>query len=233
VLAFIILFFAVVRYIAQRNLKEKILRLEKEQAIEKERNRIARDMHDDLGSGLTKIAILSEVVKTQLQQPDKAREQLENISVSSRELVDNMQDIIWVLNPKNDTLESLASYLREYALKFFEPFETKVQFKYPEEIPAVKLTEEQRRNIFLIIKESFNNIAKHAECSRVILQLEKINMQINFMIEDDGKGFNSSNTRAFGNGLQNMKNRMEQINGYYIIHSQPGKGTVTRISFTL
>jgi len=233
ILALAVLFFSVVKYIAQRNLKEKILRLEKEQAIEKERNRIARDMHDDLGSGLTKIAILSEVAKTQLQQPDKAKAQLENISVSSRELVDSMQDIIWVLNPKNDTLESLASYVREYALKFFEPFESNIQFDYPENIPVVKLTEEQRRNIFLVIKESFNNIAKHAWCNSVKLRLQKKDNSIIFIIEDDGKGFDISNTRAFGNGLQNMRTRMLQVNGTYNITSEPSKGTVTTISVML
>ncbi len=233
ILAFAILFFSIVKYIAQRNLKEKILRLEKEQAIEKERNRIARDMHDDLGSGLTKIAILSEVAKTQLQQPDKARLQLENISVSSRELVDNMQDIIWVLNPKNDTLESLASYVREYALKFFEPFQSGVQFNYPDNIPVVTLTEEQRRNIFLVIKESFNNIAKHAWCNTVKLQLQKKNNSIIFIIGDDGKGFDVASTRVFGNGLQNMRTRMLQVNGTYDITSSPGKGTVTKISIEL
>jgi len=233
VIALAILFFAVVRYIAQRNLKEKILRLEKEQAIEKERNRIARDMHDDLGSGLTKIAILSEVAKTQLQEPGKAKAQLENISTSSRELVDSMQDIIWILNPKNDSLESLASYIREYALKFFESFETKLQFNYPDEIPVVKLTEEQRRNIFLVIKESFNNIAKHAWCNSVALTLNKKENTIEFIIEDDGKGFDISNTRAFGNGLQNMRSRMQQISGAYEISSQPGKGTATKISVRL
>ena len=233
ILALAVLFFSVVKYIAQRNLKEKILRLEKEQAIEKERNRIARDMHDDLGSGLTKIAILSEVAKTQLQEPDKAKAQLENISVSSRELVDSMQDIIWVLNPKNDTLDSLASYVREYALKFFEPFESNIQFDYPENIPVVKLTEEQRRNIFLVIKESFNNIAKHAWCNTVKLQLQKKDNSIVFIIEDDGKGFDISNTRAFGNGLQNMRTRMLQVNGTYDIISKPGRGAVTTISIEL
>src|ERR1041384_5262512 len=121
-LVLLTLFVLIVRYVSQRNLKEKLLRLEKEQAIEKERNRISRDMHDDLGSGLTKIAIMSEVVKKQIHEPEKAKQQLENISESSRELVDNLQDIIWVLNPKNDTLENLASYIREYALKYFEAF---------------------------------------------------------------------------------------------------------------
>src|SRR5438477_8110295 len=156
-MALFTVFALVVRYISQRNLKDRLLRLEKEQAVEKERNRISRDIHDDLGSGLTKIAIMSEVVKKQIHEPEKARQQLENISQSSRELVDNLQDIIWVLNPKNDTLESLASYIREYSLKFFEPFGIEVQFNYPEKFPEVKLSEETRRNIFLVVKESFNN----------------------------------------------------------------------------
>lgn len=97
----ILIFGFVVRYISQRNLKEKLLQLEKDQAIEKERNRISRDIHDNLGSGLTKIAIMSEVVKKQLNEPGKAKQQLENISESSRELVDSLQDIIWILLIEN------------------------------------------------------------------------------------------------------------------------------------
>ena len=214
-----------VRYVAQRNLKEKLLMLEKEQAVERERNRISRDMHDDLGSGLTKIAIMSEVVKKQIHDPEKARQQLENISESSRELVDNLQDIIWVLNPKNDTLDSLAAYIREYALKFFEPFETDVQFDYPEKFPEIKLSEETRRNIFLAIKESFNNIAKHAWCNTVKISIKYSSSQLHLMIKDDGKGFDPAQVRPFGNGLINMQNRIEQISGQYKIASKPGEGT--------
>ncbi|MEO7049965.1 MAG: histidine kinase [Ferruginibacter sp.] len=210
------------------------LRFEKTNAIIQtrleERNRIAQDMHDDLGSGLTKIAILSEVAKTQLLQPEKAKKQLENIAVSSRELVDSLQDIIWILNTKNDTVESLASYVREYALKFFEPFETNVKFVYPDEIQDVKLTEEQRLNLFLVIKETLNNTAKHAWCNTITIELTQIQKALFFIIKDDGKGFEMNNTRIFGNGLQNMKTRMEQVNGVYKITSEKGKGTITKLS---
>jgi signal transduction histidine kinase len=194
-----------------------------------ERNRIAHDMHDDLGSGLTKIAILSEVAKTQLLQPEKARAQLENIAVSSRELVDSLQDIIWILNSKNDTLESLASYIREYALKFLEPTDIDVSFIYPENIADIKLTEEQRRNVFLVIKETLNNTAKYAQCRKVTISLEHAQSNIQFTVTDDGKGFDISNTRSFGNGLQNMKERMLQVNGSCSIFSEPGKGTVSTL----
>ncbi|MGB8191640.1 MAG: triple tyrosine motif-containing protein, partial [Chitinophagaceae bacterium] len=202
------IFFAVVRYISQRNLRERILLLEKEQAVEKERTRIASDMHDDLGSGLTKIAILSEVAKKQLAEPDKAVRQLENISNSSRELVDNLQDIIWVLNPRNDSLDSLAAYIREYALKFFEPMNLQLQFDYPSVVPSVKLSEEMRRNIFLVMKETFNNIAKHAGSSRIFVKLAVKDNNIELYVRDDGKGFEASRIPAFSNGLSNMRNRM-------------------------
>ena len=219
-----------VRYISQRNLKDRLLILQNEQAVEKERNRISKDMHDDLGSGLTKIAIMSEVVKRQMHEPEKAKSQLENISASSRELVDNLQDIIWVLNPKNDTLESLAAYIREYSLKFFEPFGTEIRFEYPEKFPPVKLSEETRRNIFLTIKESFNNIAKHAWSNTIKMSILLLRGEIVFSIKDDGKGFDKNTVRQFGNGLVNMQNRIEQIGGKYKIVSEPGKGTETFIS---
>ena len=222
-------FILIVRYISQRNLRERILILEREQAIEKERNRIARDMHDDLGSGLTKIAILSEVAKKQLTEPAKASTQLQNISQSSRELVDNLQDIIWVLNPKNDSLENLAAYIREYALKFFEPVDVKLEFNYPSIIPTVKLSEEVRRNIFLVIKETFNNIARHAQSKNVSISLSYHHHSIKLVIDDNGKGFDAGSIRSFANGLLNMQNRMEQLGGNYTIQSSPGTGTQTRL----
>jgi len=222
-------FVLVVRYISQRNLKEKLLKLEKEQAVEKERNRISQDMHDDLGSGLTKIAILSEVVKKQISDPERAIQQLENISESSRELVDNLQDIIWVLNPKNDTLESLAAYIREYALKFFEPFGIDVQFIYPEKFGDIKLSEETRRNIFLALKESFNNIGKHAWCNKVKVCIKETNQAVGITIQDDGRGFDAARVRQFGIGLINMQHRIEQVGGQYRITSEKGVGTKTKI----
>ena len=209
------------------------MELEKKQAVEKERNRISRDMHDDLGSGLTKIAILSEVVKKQLSEPEKAKEQLDKIAVSSRELVDNLQDIIWVLNPKNDTLESLSSYIREYALHYFEPFEIQVNFNYPDHFLNDHLSEEQRRNIFLTVKESFNNIAKHAWCNTVTVSIIESTHSILISIQDDGKGFDINSVRTFANGLKNMQNRIEMLGGIFTIASKPAGGTLTEMKLVL
>lgn len=202
----------------------------RKEAVAEERNRIARDMHDDLGSGLTKISILSEVAKTQLQEPDKAWVPLDHISTSSRELVDNLQDIIWVLNPREDSLESLSAYIREYAVRFFEPLNSKVAFDYPEELAEVGLTEVQRRNIFLIVKETLNNIAKHARCKTVMISIGQAPEEIILCLQDDGIGFDPEQVRRFGNGLENMKSRMEEIGGSYWLESAPGKGTLTRLT---
>ncbi|MFL5789748.1 MAG: sensor histidine kinase, partial [Flavisolibacter sp.] len=227
------IFFFFIKYIAQRNLRERILRLEKEQAVEKERNRIANDMHDDLGSGLTKIAILSEVAKTQLGKREAVTEQLEKISYSSRELVDSLQDIIWVLNPKNDLLESMAAYIREYALKFFEATDIHLYFDYPEYMPVFKLSEEQRRNTFLVLKETLNNTAKHSHCTEVVIKFHVFENNLQISIQDNGRGFNNKKIRGFANGLANMRSRMKQIGGYYDIDSVINKGTKTTLTIPL
>jgi signal transduction histidine kinase len=165
-----------------------------------------------------------------LPEPYKAKEQLDKISTSSRELVDSLQDIIWVLNPKNDTLENLSAYIREYALKYFEPLAVKISFKYPEEFLTKNLSEEKRRNVFLTVKESLHNIAKHAWCNEINISITELPQQFEIIIEDDGKGFDSEKVRLFANGLKNMKNRIEQVGGKFQISSKPGQGTTTKIS---
>lgn len=228
--AFLFLFFIVVRYVSQRNLKERLLRLEKEQAIEKERNRISRDMHDDLGSGLTKIAIMSEVVKKQLSEPGKAVQQLENISATSRELVDSLQDIIWTLNPQHDTAQSLSEYLKEYAAKFFESLGIDVNFTVSVTAGPVKLSEECRRAAFLTAKESFNNAAKHARCKTVAVTFAQAAAAVSITIADDGFGFSPGRQKPFRNGLHNAALRMKAVNGTYTIRSQHGSGTTVIIT---
>jgi signal transduction histidine kinase len=213
----------------RRKLAAQKAEADKRQAIEIERSRISRDMHDDLGSGLTKIAILSEVVKKRLAEPDKAREQVEKIAVSSRELVDSLQDIIWVLNPKNDTLESLAAYIREFALKYFEPLYVATAFDYPLQFSIRHISEEKRRNVFLTVKETLNNIAKHAWCNSISISIKEYPGYFEIIIKDDGKGFDPDTVRQFANGLKNMQTRIGQAGGDYTITSAPGAGTLTTI----
>ncbi|HEY4326681.1 MAG TPA: two-component regulator propeller domain-containing protein [Mucilaginibacter sp.] len=224
------LLFIAIRYVLQRNLREKILKLEKEQAVEKERNRIARDMHDDLGSGLTKIAILSEVAKTQIGSPEYASASLDVISNESRELVDNLQDIIWVLNPKNDSLNSLILYIKEYAESFFAPAVLDYEFSSQNADEQITLSEEQRRNIFLAVKESCNNILKHANCSKVHINVRLHANSFIISVNDNGHGFDTDKVGVFSNGLQNIRNRMYQIGAVCTVISNKNDGTTVTLT---
>ncbi len=222
------IFFSV-RYVVQRNLQERILNLQREQAVEKERNRIARDMHDDLGSGLTKIAILSEVTKAQLAVPGAAVNNLDVISNASRELVDSLQDIVWVLNPRNDSLASLCLYIREYASGFFEPAGIVCTVDCGPIERNIPLSEEKRRNIFFSVKESCNNVLKYAECSAVAIRVQIDENSLVIDVSDNGKGFDTGQVGLLSNGLRNMRNRMEQIGAGFGVDSSLGKGTRIRL----
>jgi len=222
-----------VRYVVQRNLRERILRLQREQAVEKERNRIARDMHDDLGSGLTKIAILSEVTKAQLAKSGTAATNLDVISNASRELVDNLQDIVWVLNPRNDSFSSLLLYIKEYVKDFFEPSGIMCTVTADGAERDFPLSEERRRNIFLTVKEACNNILKYAECTEVCLRVRIDRERMVIDIQDNGKGFDIEAVGPFSNGLKNMRNRMEQIGGRFQVESKEGAGTIVGIEIAV
>ena len=225
-LAFAILFFAIVKYITQQNLKEKILGLEKEQAIEKERNRISRDMHDDLGSGLTKIAILTEVIKT---QPSSSQKNIDKISETARGLVDNLDEMVWALNPKNDSLDKLAAYLAEYTQQFLEDSGIESSIDLPQTLSTAYISEEKRRNIFMAVKEFLNNSVKHSHAKNIILQMKQYKNEFEIILKDDGKGMEIIKQDGMGNGIKNIQQRIEDIGGKSNLISENNKGTALHI----
>jgi two-component sensor histidine kinase len=230
---FFILFITnIVRVIFAKKIRDQQRIIEKQKAVEHERARISKDMHDDMGSGLSKIAIMSELLKTNLKE-ERETEQVEKISRTAKDLVDSMGQIVWAMNPENDSLENLAAYIREYTLDFFDESLIECKFIFPDEINTIKLTQQQRRNVFLVIKESLNNILKYAESTEVQVQLFIRSKKLHLIISDNGKGFDVSQTRRFGNGLINMKKRMEEIGGEYQIQSTLTNGTTTTISVLL
>ncbi|HYV91173.1 MAG TPA: tetratricopeptide repeat protein, partial [Chitinophagales bacterium] len=223
----IVLFFIVL--LIQRN---KIAKERKQKALEQERSRISRDLHDDLGSGLTGILMMSD----QIQATDNKEligNSVEKIKNSSRYMVDQMGEIIWAMNAKNDTMENLFSYIHTYALDYFENQDIKLQISLPEKTPDIVMSGMMRRNIFLVVKESLNNITKHAHATEVSMKIELNGSGVNINFLDNGKGFEMEKTRKFGNGLKNMESRMTDINGTFRIESVPGKGAKTFISFPL
>jgi signal transduction histidine kinase len=185
-------------------------------------------MHDDLGSGLSKIALLSEVLKQQsTDQP--SRISLEKISTSAKEALETIGEIVWSLNPKNDTLENLTSYLRKYTVEYFEPTGINCKVKLPDKIPPMVLTGIQRRNVFLSVKEALHNIVKHSEARNARLTFMNEPEFFQIKIEDDGKGFDVAGKSSWGNGLNNMKKRVEDNGGNFELENKIG--TTLRITF--
>lgn len=218
------LFGGTIRFVSVQKLKKKINIIKHQQAIEKERMRISKDMHDEVGSSLTRITLLSEIAKNKIGDYDE----INKITKASREVVNNMDEIVWAINPKNDSLDNLAAYILQYAQEYFESTGIDCKFDFPENIPDVPLQSDVRHNIFLTVKESLNNIVKHSAASDVSIEL-KINLpRAEFMIKDNGKGIDFDHIDKFSNGLSNMRKRIEDINGEISIESE--KGTCIRIS---
>jgi signal transduction histidine kinase/ligand-binding sensor domain-containing protein len=214
-----------IRYVEKRKLMRRIEQLEQEGALERERTRISQDMHDDVGARLTEIGILSEMVKKDIVGGGRAATHAQRISEASREVIANISEIIWAINPANDSVDDLAAYLRQYASRYLEPTSVKPRFDFPDEMPFHQLTAEQRRNVFLVVKEALNNVVKHSGATEVLTKLDFPVAGIGISIDDNGRGFDTAMPSRFGNGLRSMEKRMADIQGMFAVHSEPGKGT--------
>jgi signal transduction histidine kinase len=195
--------------------------LEKKQAIEKERTRIATDMHDDLGAGLSQIKFLSEAIGMKRQKHLSIEEDVSSIRSFSDEMIDKMGEIVWALNEKNDTLNDLLSYTRSYAVEYLEQNGIKCHVDEPDNIPQLNVSGEFRRNIYLTVKESLHNIVKHAQATEVFIKIE-ISNWLTIQIRDDGIGINNSPKNSWGNGLVSMSNRVKELKGAFKIENMDG-----------
>ncbi len=216
-----------VRSYYKRKLQKRLAILEKQQAIEKERTRIATDMHDDFGANLSRIKFLSEKIKIQSSN-DLLTTDLEKISSYSDEMSEKMNEIVWALNQKNDTLGDLLAFSRSYAAEYLQPYN--IQLEFGNANPEIIIPGEYRRNIFLVIKESLHNVVKHSKANKVSINFT-FNNQLHIIISDNGKGIDFDNVRQFSNGLENMKKRIESIAG--TINIQNSNGTLIDIKIPI
>ena len=211
-------------------LKTERQELEKQMAIlsatQDERNRISADMHDELGSGVTAIRLMSEIVKSKMKE--NTLPEIERISNSANDLINKMNTIIWTMKSENDSLESLVAYIRSYACEFLENTNIDCVVLIPDRIPNVILSGEKRRNIFLCVKESLNNVVKHSRASKVVINFE-FDEQIRIVISDNGQGIDKQKLREFGNGLTNMRKRMQGIDGEFHIENKNGTTSVLSV----
>lgn len=205
---------------------------EKEMAVfraqQGERERISADMHDELGSGMTAIRLMSEIARNKMKENTPV--EIEKISQSANDVLNKMNAIIWSMNSGNDTLDNLVSYIRSYALEYFENTPMQCKVNTPENIPNVELTGDKRRNIFLCVKETLNNALKHSKASLITIDIET-NHVLRIKIADNGNGIDLQNLRRFGNGLKNIAKRMEGIGGSFTIQNE--NGTVTILTLPL
>lgn len=216
-----------------RRRQEEEKQKELHQRKEAERLRIARDMHDEIGAGLTRIVMQSRQIKGQLhdtkEHANGVADVLDKLESESRNLSHNIGEIIWALNPQNDTLDTLCAYLRNYAYEFLEEAGIETKIDFPNDVPSKPVTPEVRRNIFLIVKESLNNLVKHAHATRAEISLALLNDELSITICDNGRGMNERADKSSGNGLKNMRKRTEEIGGDFSFISSNGSGMTIRI----
>ena len=218
------------KWYSNEKVKKQKRELEKLQAIEKERTRIATDMHDDLGAGLSRIRFLSETIGLKKQQQQPFDEDISKISEYSHEMINKMGEIVWALNEKNDTLSDLLSYTRSYAVEYLSQNGITCTVKAPDHFPTTFVSGEFRRNIYLTVKEALHNIVKHAQASSVTININ-VDQQLRIEIIDNGIGFNRTRIRSFSNGLSSMETRINNIKGQLGIEN--GLGTTIRIHVPL
>ena len=194
-------------------------------AQQEERNRISADMHDDLGAGMTTIRLFSELAKTKMG--DAVIPEIEKISASANELLNKMNAIIWSMSSSNDTLGNMVAYIRSYSQEYFENTGIDCRITIPENLPELEVSGIIRRNVFLVVKEALNNIVKHSGATEVKITLQKEEKGLSLIIQDNGKGIDNQKLSQFGNGLKNMKKRMDDVGIEFSIEHI--NGTVVRL----
>jgi signal transduction histidine kinase len=213
---------------AQNMLKEYEKEIAVYKAQQEERQRISEDMHDELGSGMTVIRLMSEIAREKMKENTPA--EIEKISKSADDVLNKMNAIIWSMNSSNDTLDNLISYIRSWSIEYFENTPVVCKVNTPTDIPGKEITGDKRRNIFLCVKETLNNVLKHSDATEVLLDIS-IDYRLVIRIADNGKGINMEKLRQFGNGLKNIGRRMESVGGSFTIENN--RGVVIRLILPL
>lgn len=204
---------------------------ELQRAAEQERSRIARDLHDDLGSSLTEISLLAGLGPNQASA-EATNERFVEIAGKSRSLVNNLDAIVWAADPEEDSMESFADYLAGHARVFLESSGLACRFKVPIDFPPVKLGGRVRHDLFLAVKETLNNVVRHAQATEVEFGLQLNGSQLELGIADNGRGFDLQ-AAPHGNGLVNLRERLAGLGGVCSVESSPGRGTRVNLSLNL
>jgi signal transduction histidine kinase len=213
--------------------KEKEKTEERIQSANAERTRIAKELHDDLGSTVSSISLFTQMALNKTDAKDGEMVQLlERVNANASQLAETMADIIWAIYTKNDSFNNLLLRMKDFAFELLKPLNIQVQFAFPEELKALSLNPEQRKNVYYIFKEAINNAVKHSECSSISVACAIKNKVVSLEISDNGKGFDLDTVKR-NNGLGNMQSRADELNGTLKIVSNINSGTHITLSFML
>jgi signal transduction histidine kinase len=206
-----------VNIIQKQRIKKELHLLRIQQEIAQERIRISKDIHDEIGSGLSKIALVAGYAGQHINENKLLEENIQSISKTAVELVENMRDLIWALNQEDTTLDNLAARIYEFAIEYTEDLPVKLKMDFPDFIPATAISKEIQRNVFLAFKEALHNCIKHSGASEIVISFNSIDSKLNLEIGDNGKGFIGEEQARSGNGLRNMEQRIKAVNGIFSI----------------
>jgi signal transduction histidine kinase/ligand-binding sensor domain-containing protein len=220
-----------IRHWAQRRLKLKLERLEHQQALARERTRIASDLHDDLGATVTQVGLMLEEMRATPSSTEEIKQQSAAISGRVLNLARDLDAVVWSVNPRNDSLGELFAYLSQSFLENFRRTSIRPRLEVMESVPDSALAPEVRHHLFLVVKEAVNNVIKHSQATEVTLSLKVVDNVLEIRIADDGRGVSpDAIARSKRHGFPNMRARVEQLGGKLEVSSEPAKGTSIRIS---
>ncbi|HZV44944.1 MAG TPA: ATP-binding protein, partial [Saprospiraceae bacterium] len=215
----------VFRNVQKKRVAEKqVAILEKQNAIETMRSKIASDVHDEMGANLTRLGLNAEQLLISPAVPEKEKQLAEKMSLQSKEIITGMREIIWASNPANDNLRSMLGFMRQYIDRFFDGTQIRPTVNFPHDAGEITLHPEVRRNLFLILKESLNNAVKYSGSDRIDIDFHTEVDKFQFKVKDYGKGLEDNNKDDFSNGLHNMQQRAEQIQSLFKLITAPGQG---------
>lgn len=210
---------------AARSLRRKTLAMQRESALDRERTRISRDMHDQIGASLTRINLITELMRGEVH----ADEHLNRLSQTAREAVVSLDEIVWAINPRHDNVNSLIEYIGQQTIDQLHETNIRCRLEFPPHIPELSVSADLRHQLFLMTREAVNNAVKYANASEITLSAHMLGKCIEIVVSDNGKGFDE--TQVSGNGLRHMKERAQELEGSCLIDSRPGSGT--RITFKI
>ncbi len=216
---------AVVRFLSFQRLRGKLRRAEQQAALFEDRARIARDIHDELGGGLAHVKLLSEIAVEERGPADPAGENLRQITSTTGQMLKSLDEIVWAINPRNDTLPHVISYLGQHAMEFLRSAGIRCVVDLPDDPPEVWVTSDVRHHLLLVVKEALTNVVRHARARTVSLRIVSEPNWLRVRVEDDGVGLGISPELSQGDGLRNMRQRMETVGGELGIERAEGGGT--------